>query len=185
MPRDRPQGAPWRARDFTGPGLSVPPVFSIRVPGAGFACLLWTSPCAPESTRTRTAMVPGSGTRGRRSPIEESRVAAFGSAISVPGRRRRRHAGAAPLGLAGGPAGSHRLDAGRRLSLDSCARRSPGGRLSAGASCRGRVGRASSAPRCRRLCGVRWAGRPRAVSSPRPAPARDPVPTGAGGEAQA
>lgn len=32
-----PPGTP---RDFTGPGLSVPPVFSIRVPGAGFACLL-------------------------------------------------------------------------------------------------------------------------------------------------
>lgn len=43
--------------------------------------------------------------------------------------------------------------------LDSCARRSPGGRLSAGASCRGRVGRASSAPRCRRLCGRCTLGR--------------------------
>lgn len=163
----------------------MPPVFSIRVPRAGFARLLWTSPCAPESTRTRTAMVPGSGTRGRRSPLEESRVGAFGSAISVPGRRRRRHAGAAPLGLAGGP--SRKPPSGCRKGAVArllCSEE-PGGRLSAGASCRGHVGRASSAPRCRRLCGVRWAGRPHAVRSPRPAPARDPVPTGAGGEAQA
>lgn len=102
-------------------------------------------------------MVPSSGTRGRRSPLEESRVGVFGSAISVPGRRRRRHAGAAPLGLAGGPSrkppsGCRKGAVARLLCSEEPRRQAERGRILPGPRGQGLV-RSQMPPSVRRALG--------------------------------